>query len=110
MSQQITHGVAATNLADILERVLDKGIVIAGDIQIKLADVELLTIKIRLMIASVDKAKEMGIDWWEHDSYLSSRARDLEAEEEKLQLKEKIKKFEDKTKSKKIKSTKQFQF
>lgn len=109
-TQQITKSLQTTNLADILERVLDKGIVIAGDIQIKLADVELLTIKIRLMIASVDKAKEMGIDWWEHDSYLSSRARELETEEEKLQLKEKIKKFEDKTKSKKIKSTKQFQF
>ena len=64
-----------TNLADILERVLDKGIVIAGDIQINLLDIELLTIKVRLLIASVDKAKEMGIDWWEHDPSLSSRAR-----------------------------------
>jgi Gas vesicle protein len=58
------------NLADILERVLDKGIVIAGDIQINLLDIELLTIKLRLLIASVDKAKEMGIDWWESDSSL----------------------------------------
>ncbi|MER7814838.1 gas vesicle protein [Streptomyces sp. NPDC096153] len=66
---------STTNLADILERVLDKGIVIAGDIQINLLDIELLTIKLRLLVASVDKAKEMGIDWWEHDPALSSRAR-----------------------------------
>ncbi|MFE4963040.1 gas vesicle protein [Streptomyces sp. NPDC056660] len=65
---------SSANLADILERVLDKGIVIAGDIQINLLDIELLTIKLRLLVASVDKAKEMGIDWWEHDPALSSRA------------------------------------
>jgi hypothetical protein len=59
------------NLADILERVLDKGIVIAGDIQINLLDIELLTIKLRLLIASVDKAREMGINWWESDPTLS---------------------------------------
>lgn len=69
------HGNSA-NLADILERVLDKGVVIAGDIQINLLDIELLTIKLRLLVASVDKAKEMGIDWWEHDPSLSSRAGD----------------------------------
>ena len=63
-----------SNLADILERVLDKGIVIAGDIRINLLDIELLTIKLRLIVASVDKAKEMGIDWWEDDPALSSRA------------------------------------
>ena len=60
------------NLADVLERVLDKGIVIAGDIRIDLLEIELLTIKLRLLVASVDKAKEMGIDWWEHDRSLSS--------------------------------------
>ncbi|MFI2367860.1 gas vesicle protein [Streptomyces sp. NPDC018833] len=65
---------SSANLADILERVLDKGIVIAGDIRIDLLDIELLTIKLRLLVASVDKAKEMGIDWWEHDPSLSSRA------------------------------------
>ena len=59
-----------TNLADILERVLDKGIVIAGDIQINLLDIELLTIRLRLLIASADKAREMGIDWWEGDPFL----------------------------------------
>ena len=63
------------NLADILERVLDKGIVIAGDISVSLVDVELLTIRIRLLVASVDRAKEMGIDWWESDPMLSSKAR-----------------------------------
>ena len=67
-------GSGGANLADILERVLDKGIVIAGDIQINLLDIELLTIKLRLLVASVDKAKEMGIDWWEHDPTLSSRS------------------------------------
>src|SRR5215204_3207461 len=61
-----------SDLADILERVLDKGIVIAGDIQINLLDIELLTIKLRLLIASVDRAREMGINWWESDSSLQS--------------------------------------
>ncbi|MET7763383.1 gas vesicle protein [Streptomyces sp. NPDC005336] len=69
------RGDGSANLADILERVLDKGVVIAGDIRINLLDIELLTIKLRLIVASVDKAKEMGIDWWEHDPSLSSRAR-----------------------------------
>lgn len=72
------------NLADILERVLDKGIVIAGDIQINLLDIELLTIKLRLLIASVDKAKELGIDWWEADAQLSGQARRLQEENETL--------------------------
>jgi hypothetical protein len=60
-------------LADVLERVLDKGIVIAGDIRINLLDIELLTIKIRLLVASADKAKEMGIDWWQGDPFLAGR-------------------------------------
>jgi len=66
------HPAPQTNLADILERVLDKGIVIAGDIQINLLDIELLTIKLRLLIASVDRAREMGINWWESDPSLQS--------------------------------------
>lgn len=78
MAEQIVHAVQTTNLADILERVLDKGIVIAGDVRISLADVELLNIKIRLLVASVDKAKEMGIDWWESDPALSSKAKKIE--------------------------------
>ena len=65
---------SGANLADLLERILDKGIVIVGDIRVNLLDIELLTIKLRLLVASVDRAKEMGIDWWEHDPSLSSRA------------------------------------
>ncbi|MDR3587849.1 MAG: gas vesicle protein [Desulfosporosinus sp.] len=71
----IQHSNNSSGLGDLLERILDKGIVIAGDIKISLADVELINIKIRLLVASVDKAKEMGIDWWANDPYLSSRAR-----------------------------------
>ncbi len=72
------------NLADILERVLDKGIVIAGDIQINLLEIELLTIKLRLLVASVDRAKEMGINWWESDPRLSGDANELETENREL--------------------------
>ncbi len=92
MPQPIAHGIQATNLADILERVLDKGIVIAGDIKICLADIELLNIKIRLLIASVEKAKEMGIDWWQSDPALSSKAKEME--EENRQLKERLDRVE----------------
>ena len=60
------------SLADVLERVLDKGIVVVGDIQVRLLDIELLTIKVRLMVASVDRAREMGINWWESDPFVSS--------------------------------------
>lgn len=98
MTTQIVHGVQATNLADILERVLDKGIVIAGDIKICIGDVELLDIKIRLLIASVDKAMEMGINWWQTDSYLSSKARQTQIEKENKTLKERIKRLETKEK------------
>jgi hypothetical protein len=78
-----------SNLADILERVLDKGIVVAGDIKINLLDIELLTIKLRLLIASVDKARELGIDWWEHDPSLSSSARgELDGSEDRKVLAE----------------------
>jgi hypothetical protein len=72
------------NLADILERVLDKGIVIAGDIKVNLLDIELLTIKIRLLVVSVDKAQEMGIDWWRNDPMLSTSAQDLADENRML--------------------------
>ena len=72
------------SLADVLERVLDKGIVIVGDIQIRLLDIELLTIKLRLMVASVDKAREMGINWWESDEYITQ----LEAAGDKDELTE----------------------
>jgi hypothetical protein len=72
------------NLADILERVLDKGIVIAGDIEINLLEIELLTIKLRLLVCSVDRAQEMGINWWESDPRLSGDAKQLESENREL--------------------------
>jgi hypothetical protein len=85
---------SGANLADILERVLDKGIVIVGDIKINLLDIELLTIKLRLLVASVDKAKEIGIDWWEHDPALSSRAdRRHELEEQNERLRAEVKRL-----------------
>jgi hypothetical protein len=84
---------SSASLADILERVLDKGIVIAGDIQINLLDIELLTIKLRLLVASVDKAREMGIDWWESDPALSSGARS-ELEDENRDLRERVERLE----------------
>ena len=62
--RSMSHAVESSTLADVLERVLDKGIIIAGDIRVKLVDIELLSIQIRLVICSVDKAKEMGMDWW----------------------------------------------
>jgi hypothetical protein len=65
------HNGGSAQLADVLERVLDKGIVIAGDIQVNLLDIELLTIRIRLLVASADKAREMGIDWWQGDPFLA---------------------------------------
>jgi Gas vesicle protein len=82
------------NLADILERVLDKGIVIAGDIQINLLDIELLTIKLRLLIASVDRAREMGINWWEGDPTLSSGANGGDLERENQELRERLERLE----------------
>jgi len=68
------HTLRSTNVAEILERVLDKGLVIAGDISISIAEIDLLKIKVRLLVASVDKAREIGINWWESDPYLSVAA------------------------------------
>jgi hypothetical protein len=93
----------STNLADILERVLDKGIVIAGDIQINLLDIELLTIKLRLLIASVDRAREMGINWWEADPTLQAAGdrdeieqggNDEQLERENRELRERVERLE----------------
>jgi Gas vesicle protein len=89
-----THSINATGLADILERVLDKGIVIAGDIKIQIADIDLLTIKIRLLIASVDKAMEMGINWWQEDTYLSTKAREKELNDKQDELNKRIEQLE----------------
>ncbi len=68
-----SHSTNSSNLADLLERVLDKGIVIAGDIKVKLVDIELLTIQIRLVICSIDKAKEMGMDWWANQPIIENK-------------------------------------
>lgn len=88
--QRLVHAIESTSVADILERVLDKGIVIAGDIRIKLVDIELLTINIRLLVCSVDKAKEMGIDWWANTSFLSQTAAKREEERKLVEKEEKI--------------------
>jgi len=98
-TQKMMHATEATNLADILERVLDKGIVIAGDIKIQIADIDLLNIKIRLLVASVDKAMEMGINWWQSDPYLSSKAKEAELEKENKMLEERIDRLETRIKA-----------
>lgn len=85
------------SLVDILDRVLDKGLVVAGDIRVSLADVELLTIRIRLLICSIDKAEEIGLDWWKTDPSLSSRVRDLSSEN--LELRERVRQLEQRLES-----------
>jgi gas vesicle protein GvpA/GvpJ/GvpM family len=82
--QPTSYSRGGDSLADILERVLDKGVVIAGDIVVNVLDIELLTLKVRLLIASVDTAKEMGIDWWTSDSFLSRNAEQLQRENDDL--------------------------
>jgi hypothetical protein len=99
MAEQMMHSIQATNLADILERVLDKGIVIAGDIKIQIADIDLLTIRIRLLVASVDKAMEMGINWWQSDSYLTSKPKEAGLEKENKMLKERLDRLETRIKA-----------
>ena len=96
--QAMPAAAGPANLADILERVLDKGIVIAGDIQINLLDIELLTIKLRLLVASVDRAREMGINWWEGDSSLQSLpnggSENKSLEQENRELRERLDRLE----------------
>lgn len=77
------HG-RSTGLVDVLDRVLDKGLVVAGDIKVSLAEVELLTIRIRLLICSIDKAEQIGLDWWKYDHHLSPGKQALSAENEVL--------------------------
>src|SRR5881409_1604555 len=77
------HG-RASGLVDVLDRILDKGIVVAGDIKVSLAEVELLTIRIRLLICSIDKAEQIGLDWWKYDHHLSPGKQALSAENEEL--------------------------
>lgn len=87
----VTQG-GSSNLADLLERVLDKGIIIAGDITLCLGEIELLQIKIRLLVASVDRARAMGIDWWQHDPSLSSAAKP--AVDDRDELKQRLDRLE----------------
>src|SRR5437868_4738820 len=93
-SRDVVSAPGSTNLADLLERVLDKGVVVAGDITISLGAVDLLTLKIRLLIASIDKAREIGIDWWESDPFLSSHARERELEGDRDLLKKRLDRLE----------------
>ena len=74
----------ASGLVDVLDRVLDKGLVVAGDVKISIAEVELLTIRIRLLVCSIDKAQQIGLDWWKHDRHLSLGSNELETENERL--------------------------
>ncbi len=92
MQQRAVTYSGASTLVEVLERILDKGIVIAGDITILIGSVELITIRIRLLVASVDTAVKMGIDWWKTDPLLSSRARQLE--QENHLLKERLERLE----------------
>ena len=84
MPTSLTEGHRSSGLVDVLDRVLDKGLVIAGDIKVSLAEVELLTIRIRLLICSIDKAEQIGLDWWKFDHHLSPGKQKLSAENEEL--------------------------
>jgi len=74
----------SSGLVDVLDRVLDKGLVVAGDVKVSLAEVELLTIRIRLLICSIDKAEQIGLDWWKYDHHLSPGKQALSAENAEL--------------------------
>ena len=92
----ITQSTNSATLADVLERILDKGLVIAGDIKIKLVDIELLTIQIRLVICSVEKAKEMGLDWWATDKAFNAKLNTAQNTDELEALKERVEILESK--------------
>lgn len=79
-------------LVDVLDRILDKGLVIAGDIKVSLANVELLTLQIRLLVCSIDKAEQIGLNWWRYDTNLTTRAERAEAEN--VELRERLTKLE----------------
>jgi len=90
----VTHALQSSTLSDVLERVLDKGVVIAGDIKIKLVDIELLSIQIRLVICSVDKAKEMGMDWWVNNPVFCSQAPQGQLEASLAKIDERLSRLE----------------
>nr|AHE14613.1 putative gas vesicle protein [uncultured bacterium] len=94
MTELVTRGTTqpaassrGTSLADLLERVLDRGVVIAGDVVVSVLDIELLTLKLRLLVVSADTAREMGINWWEHDPFLTGEGRRLQEENRELRRK-----------------------
>ena len=94
--RHIEHSTSGATLADLLERILDKGIVIAGDIKVKIVDIELLTIQIRLLVCSVDKAKEIGVDWWvNHPAF--SRCQQERLSDSVLKIEERLAKIETRT-------------
>jgi hypothetical protein len=88
------HSLESTNLADLLERILDKGIVIAGDIKISLVEVELLTVQIRLVICSVDRARELGMDWWVNHPAFGSQPQTGALADSLAQIDERLTKLE----------------
>ena len=92
--QSVPHALQSSSLSDVLERVLDKGIVIAGDIKIKIVDIELLSIQIRLVICSVDKAKEMGMDWWVNNPVFCSQPPQGQLEASLAKLDERLARME----------------
>jgi hypothetical protein len=92
--QTVPHALQSSSLSDVLERVLDKGIVIAGDIKIKIVDIELLSIQIRLVVCSVDKAKEMGMDWWVNNPVFCSQPPQGQLEASLAKLDERLARME----------------
>src|SRR5215216_5619876 len=94
MSSERTSLITARppGLVDVLDRILDKGLVIAGDIKVSLANVELLTLQIRLLVCSIDKAEQIGLNWWRYDTNLTTRAERAEAEN--LELRERLSELE----------------
>src|SRR3954462_9179688 len=84
MPTPLSEGHRSTGLVDVMDRVLDKGLVIAGDIKVSLAEVELLTLRIRLLVCSIDKAEQIGLDWWKFDHHLSPGKQALSAENDEL--------------------------
>jgi hypothetical protein len=85
----------SANLAEVLERVLDKGIVIAGDVKLLVADIEILTLQIRLVICSVEKAREIGIDWWTMSPAFSSKAKPQQSDQSSISIEERLRRIEE---------------
>ena len=93
-NQIVAHGVQSSTLSDVLERVLDKGVVIAGDIKVKLVDIELLSLQIRLVVCSVDKAREMGMDWWANNPAFCGRPQSPQLEDTVSRMEAKLSRLE----------------